>query len=279
MLTPKPFSAVNVSFKGGTAKPQQVPPYLLRTPSGIFLITNEMETIQSHLLQRGSFEPLASALAAAISVERPGLVVDVGANIGTFSVPVALRNPNATIVAFEPQSGVYLQLCANIVLNRLLQIKPYRLAVSASEGTIKVPAFDPYVERYTGSVTLDPAVADIRGAIAGVAEPALNVSAFDQVDVVVLSNFLGEQLVSLLKIDVEGMELEVLKGARGLIERSQPVIFSECWSLSEFSPYKARLIEYIVDLDYQIREFGDDFIAVPRKEFDKINAIIDRTFR
>jgi FkbM family methyltransferase len=253
-----------------------MPPYLVRTPSGLFLITNEQETIQSHLLASGRFEPLASAFAAQIASVRPGLVVDVGANIGTFAIPLALQNPRTTVLAFEPQPGVFQQLCANVVLNRLRNVKPHRLAVGIAAGTIRVPDFDPYVERYTGSVTLDPDVAAIRAAIPGVAEPALTATEFEEVRVVSLSEFIGERAVAFLKIDVEGMELDVLKGAQAMIERSRPVIFSESWALAEFASHKAELMRHLRNADYTVREIGDDFMAAPAAEFPRIDGLLAR---
>jgi FkbM family methyltransferase len=232
----------------------------------MYLIINDGDSVQSKLIRTGSFEPAAARIADAVSRIKPGAVVDVGANIGTFSIRLAKLNAEAEILAFEPQRPVYYQLCANVLLNCARNIRAFNLAVGSSKGSISVPLFDPYVERYTGSVTLDPAIAAVRATIPGVEEPSLRAQSHEAVELATLSDLLAGKAVSFMKIDVEGMELSVLQGAAAVLRRSRPVIFSEAWDLVEFTRHKAAIFEFLRTFHYLVREFGNDFVAFPEEE-------------
>jgi FkbM family methyltransferase len=244
------------------------PPYVANTRTGIYLITNESEMIQSHLLQLGAFEPAAAKLADAVCRIKDGAVIDVGANIGTFSIHLATLNRDVEILAFEPQRLVYYQLCANVLLNSARNICAFQLAVGSSKGTVDVPLLDPYREKFPGSVTLDPAVAAVRATIPGIAEtePNLRAQSFEIVELATLDELMAGKAVSFMKIDVEGMELAVLQGATAVLDHSRPVIFAEAWDLPQFARHKAAIFDFLQDQRYLVREVGNDFVAVPEEE-------------
>jgi FkbM family methyltransferase len=196
------------------------------------------------------------------------VVVDVGANIGTFSIHLATLSGGVEILAFEPQRLVYYQLCANVLLNNARNISAFQLAVGSSKGTVRVPVLDPYQEKFPGSVTLDPAVVAVRATIPGVAEtePNLRAQSFETVELATLDERLAGKAASFLKIDVEGMELAVLQGATAVLDRSRPVIFAEAWDLPQFARQKAAIFEFLQERRYLVREFGNDFVAYPEEE-------------
>src|SRR5690349_191029 len=72
---------------------------------------------------------------------RPGqTVLDVGANIGAHTVPLAkLVGRSGRVLAFEPQRTVYYALCGNVAQNNLDQVYCYHAAVAERAGTIAVP--------------------------------------------------------------------------------------------------------------------------------------------
>jgi FkbM family methyltransferase len=238
---------------------------LCDTPQGRYLICNPAETIQAALLRDGRFEPLASAIAIALLALRPGAVVDVGANIGVFSVPVARARPELAVLAVEPQRMVFMHLCANLLHNRLANVRPLNLAVgqgaSGGGATVQVPFFDVFSERYTGSVSLDAAVQGIRGGIAGIAEPSRWAAAHDTVRLQPLDEIAAGLDVAFVKVDVEGMELAVLRSGEALLRARRPSLFFETWQLPQFAAQRRELLLYVMGLGYNLLQVGGDCLA------------------
>ena len=136
-------------------------------------------------------------------------VVVVGANIGALVVPLARRA--GEVVAFEPQRWVFQLLCANAVLNGLVNTRCYWAAVGDRRRVASVPVLDHEAENNFGGYEL----------AAGEKHPG------DKVPVLTLDQVPDLDRCALLTIDVEGMELEVLQGAAQLIRRWRPAIFFE----------------------------------------------------
>jgi hypothetical protein len=144
--------------------------------------------------------------------------------------------------------------------------------VGLGGGHIRVPRFDVFDERYTGSVSLDPEVMALRGAIEGVAEPGQWAQQFDEVPLVPLDTLVGDRAVSFIKIDVEGMELAVLRSATGVLERDAPVLFFEAWSLDAFKAHVAELLDFVATQGYDVIRLGSDCLAVPRSRMSVAQA-------
>jgi FkbM family methyltransferase len=69
----------------------------------------------------------------------PGdIVVDIGAHIGGFSIPLAMLNPQITIFAYEPMPSTYEQLLKNIERNKVTNIVPVNKAVTELGGSIEL---------------------------------------------------------------------------------------------------------------------------------------------
>ena len=143
-------------------------------------------------------------------VLRPGEVaIDVGANIGAHTVAMArLVGPHGTVVAFEPQRVVFQTLCANVANNSLANVFCYQSALGEKAGVILVPPLDPQTRQNFGAFS-------VGGYEHG--EP---------VGLVRLDDF-PLRACRLIKIDVEGMEPAVLRGAEGIIAKFMPVIYVE----------------------------------------------------
>ncbi|HEY8602986.1 FkbM family methyltransferase [Tsuneonella suprasediminis] len=136
------------------------------------------------------------------------VVVEIGANIGSLTVGLAQLANQGRVYAFEPQRIVFQTLCANITLNNLSNVFAYQYAVGAESGTIKVPDLDPYIENNFGGIELGP---EVHGN-------SVPLTTIDQM------NF---QQLDFLKMDIEGMECEALKGATETIRRFRPIIYVE----------------------------------------------------
>lgn len=141
----------------------------------------------------------------------PGdVVVEVGANLGALTVPIAqCVGDTGVVIAYEPQRVTYQALCGNLALNSLPNVVAHNNAVGAAVGATHCPAVTLSAPDNVGGVEMD-------------ASKPPNVA------VTTLDTDLGQlPRLALLKIDVEGMEVDVLRGAEALIQRTQPIIVAE----------------------------------------------------
>jgi FkbM family methyltransferase len=149
-------------------------------------------------------------------VQNPGLVVEVGANMGIHTVPLAraLREKGRQLVAFEPQPIVFQQLCANLALNGLMNVTAWPFACGEKHGVVTFPRPDYLKTGNFGGISMTTSAPDAGNGCV-------------QVPCVRLDDMLQYEHVGLLKIDVEGFEVRVLKGSRALIQRSRPLLYVE----------------------------------------------------
>ena len=172
--------------------------------------TNDLYVGRS-LQEYGEFSEKEADLYRAIV--KPGdSVLDIGANIGVFSLVFGkLVGPAGTVMAFEPQRIPYYTLCGNMVINELTNVLCMQFAVSNTSGTIHVPELDPRAPNNFGGLSLCEPTESFGHSVKKVRIDDFNLPRCD-----------------FIKIDVEGMEVEVLLGATETIDRCRPVIYAEC---------------------------------------------------
>ena len=171
-------------------------------------------------LETGSYEPYESELFC--SLLRPeSVVLDVGANIGHFSLMAAARvDPGrGRIIALEPSGDNYETLLANLAANDTASVTALRLAASTAAGALTL-----HLNRNN--------TGDHRLAIAGAALPS-EFEGTEQVAVQDLDSLCEELGIvpSLVKIDTQGHELEVFRGMTGILASPHPLHV-----LFEFAP-------------------------------------------
>lgn len=161
-------------------------------------------------------------------------VIEVGANIGCHSVGLAKAiGPAGTLIAIEAQPSVFRVLCANLALNSLQNVSVHACGCGERQQTMVAPAIDyaAAVPHNSGGVSLLQDGEGIR----------IQVVALDE-----LTRDLDS--VRLVKVDVEGMELEVLRGGRQLIARCRPLLYVENDRLQN----SRALIEHIMAEGYRL---------------------------
>lgn len=144
------------------------------------------------------------------------IVLDVGANIGTHACVYAQTAKH--VHAFEACLEVYTLLCMNAPFN----CTPYHVAIGDEQKQTHIPTLDfSQVENFGSTKTGE--------GTNNVLMRTIDSYNFDH--------------VSLIKIDVEGEELAVLKGAKETINRCHPALFVECDRIEKFY-----LLERYIDL-------------------------------
>jgi FkbM family methyltransferase len=188
-------------------------------------------------------------------IVRPGdIVMDIGANLGAHTLFFAQAvGPGGAVLAFEPQRLIFQTLCANMALNNVTNALCYWTALTDAPGAMRVPVLDPRRPYNFGGVALG---GHARG---------------DQISVMRADGF-DLPRCRLIKVDVEGMELEVLRGAIGLIERHHPVLYVE----NDRPEHAADLVRWIHDLGYRLqwhRPFlynPDNFLGNAHNEYPNV---------
>lgn len=133
-----------------------------------------------------------------------GVVLDIGANIGTHTLVYARTADR--VYAFEPQPFMFDMLCTNLLLNNVLNVTPIQCALGPINGITHMDLHDPTQQN-------SPA-----GERVGKGESEVSMHTLDA---------LGIGKVDFIKIDVEGFELEVLKGMSRTLELYHPDIYIE----------------------------------------------------
>jgi FkbM family methyltransferase len=178
----------------------------------------------------GEFSALEMALFEALC-KAGDAVIEVGANNGAHTVGFSrVVGAHGRVLAFEPQRLVFQTLCANVALNSLTNVDCYWAAVGAQEGMITVPPGNPWQEGNFGGVTL-------LGTNGGYPVPCF-----------MLDRFIDLPRVNLVKIDVEGMEAEVLRGGAKLIAKFKPILYVENDRLEQ----SEALIRLIASFGYRL---------------------------
>ena len=169
---------------------------------GRFYVDDNPAQVKKTLLRGKPWEPYM--IRELRKFLEPGdTALDIGAHIGSLAIPMAhIVGPTGTVYAFEPQKKIYRELALNVKLNEITNIVPLRFALSSETAIIEM---DP-VTTHDGRVQIG------RGG--------------DRVEARTIDSF-GFPQVALIKIDVEGHELGVLRGAQKTIATHHPVILAE----------------------------------------------------
>lgn len=164
------------------------------------------------------------------------LLVDVGANIGLMSIYAGLKvGEEGSVFAFEPNPNTKILLEENIHLNKIQNIKVEGLALSSEIKDSKI------YDRW-----------DINRGGASLIKPANPTESYDIHETTFSEYFNSDQEIKLIKIDVEGFELEVLKGAKAFILNTKipPVLIIEFSSMrvNTFGENTEPLYTFLKDL-------------------------------
>lgn len=135
-----------------------------------------------------------------------GAIIDVSANIGNHTVFLAALTTCSEVIAIEPQPLVFKNLTHNIKYNSLQdKVKLVNAAAGSKNGRcgLKWEALD----KLGGTQVVDGDTTDMKR----------------------LDDIAGKKKISVIKIDVEGYELDALQGAKQILKQQSPHLFIEIW--------------------------------------------------
>lgn len=205
--------------------------HILRFHAGVKDVALSLPDAQDDYLQRvvlrtrTFYEAKLLATVQGMGLIGPQTTVcDIGANIGNHSVYFGKVLGASRILAFEPQVHCYGTLCRNLELNGLTEALAYNCMVGATSGRGEVTRFN---ARNLGGTSFAPAVG---GAIPMVALD----------DLIEADELQG---LGFIKIDVEGMQVDVLSGARAVLNLFKPAIWVELIEKDNAYPATAKLLQ------------------------------------
>lgn len=178
-------------------------------------------------------------------VKKDSVIIDVGANIGQTAMNFAkISEQNSMIHAFEPDPVNYSKALENLKRNPFKNIRYYNIGLGSANEELSLKINSP-LNRGGNRIDRKKALGSL----------IIKIERLD--DVLERENV---QKVDLIKIDVEGFELEVLKGAKTTILLHKPLLYIEVddANLQQQGTSASRLIQFIKDLGYNCVESGSN---------------------
>jgi FkbM family methyltransferase len=153
-----------------------------------------------------------------LSVLEPGMIFfDVGANAGLFAISAARKIGGRDVFAFEPCSSTYELLKQNLLLNHLAEVNVLQTALGDSVGV--------------GVLQVNARGKDGLNTLGKATHPDSQVVGQEDVRISTVDVFMSDHnvpRVDVMKVDIEGAELMLFRGARNLLERKDaPLILYE----------------------------------------------------
>lgn len=185
------------------------------------------------------------------------IVIDGGANIGVHTIEWAKAMHGwGSVLAFEAQERVYYSLAGNIAINNCFNASAYNAALGAFVGTIDIPVLDYFKPSSFGSFELRKKENnEYIGQKIDYAEAKCRKVSLVTVDSLSLTR------IDFMKLDIEGMELEALEGAKNTIVALKPIMLIE-----HFKVGKENLDSYLADFDYSTFLIGGNILAIHKDD-------------
>jgi FkbM family methyltransferase len=207
-------------------------------PAGVFVVNARSALAQ--IAFAGTYEPKLMQLINRLEL-KPGVIVNIGANIGLLAVHLARTFPQRHVIAVEPNPEALPLLYQN------LQVNDVANRVSVVEACIS-----DHLQSVELSIIHDrPEYSSIGGIVPRYAQGEQQHTV--QVHAMTLAALLQNQVPALVVMDVEGAESRILTGSRPVLEKHHPVLLAECSDmlLSKFGDSSQDMLRYLYQHGYQ----------------------------
>lgn len=188
---------------------------------GPMLLNSNDIYISAGIHETGAWSPEETDLLARLVA--PGqTVLDVGANMGSHTLAFCnFVGPTGRVHAFEPQRIMYQAMVASVAMNSWTNVHSHMKLVGAETGSMRLPSVSYERPSNFGMLSLAPDRERAKTLTYLDDEPG------EEVEMITLDS-LKLPACHLIKIDVEGMEIDVLRGATETIRTHRPLIYMEC---------------------------------------------------
>jgi FkbM family methyltransferase len=218
------------------------------------MIVNRLDINQTNALFKTGAAIDADQVNFAMNYARlapeGSLFLDVGANFGTYSLALAgvLQLRAGFVHSFEAQRIVYNMLCGSIALNSLENVFVHNVCVGDESGFVEMPNYRYDQEMNFGSIEFGSVQKERLSQERGASRERVAMVTIDQ---------FGFEAVSFLKMDIEGMEVQGLRGAIQTIGRCRP-----CLLIEFIKSDVQQIIDLLEPLDYRIFQWHGDLLCI-----------------
>ncbi|OQA00073.1 MAG: 2-O-methyltransferase NoeI [Bacteroidetes bacterium ADurb.Bin408] len=195
-------------------------------------------------------------------VKENDIILDIGANIGYYSLMASKRIKGGKIYAFEPVNQTYAKLIKNIELNNFQNIVPVNKAVSNKEDTIEIYVAN---NKNTGTSSITNHI-----HFCGEKQKAVAIT----IDSFVNENKLPK--IDLIKIDVEGAESLVIEGMQESLAKFNPYILIELIDerLKAAGSSLIQIYDFLEKIGYKPFQINNDLKLAPAAKYKEGSLII-----
>lgn len=181
------------------------------------------------------------------------MAIDCGANIGVHTIEWSrLMFGWGNVIAFEAQERVFYALAGNLTLNNCFNARAIWAAVGAEEGSIRVPMPNYLAPASFGSLEIKKsATNEFIGQHIDYSDNKTQPTQMRSID------SFGLQRLDFIKIDIEGMEMDALMGARETIARCRPQLMIE-----KIKSNETEITDFLKQRGYIIFPLGINLLAV-----------------
>lgn len=214
------------------------------------LDVEDIRSVPFTVIAEGPYEQFQAQILFTLGKSADNFL-DIGANMGFYSLALATLNPNLNVQSFEPQPRTYSYFATNVSLNKLeSQVKVFNCGLGSKEDNLKM-----YIPAFTGSG--GGSFANLHMEEGDAEEVLVPVKTLDTL---VQSN----SNIDLIKIDVEGFEFEVVEGGLELIKSGKPTIVIELlrkW-MKPFGKQPQDVINLLNPLGYEVFSIGSSHLTL-----------------
>ena len=242
-------------------------PFAMRTRHYHLMAAPTRDNLTRAIIRRGHWEPLETKVF--IGLLKPGaMVVDAGANFGHYALTAAnVVGSNGQVIAFEPHPKTYGLLVANAALLSTDNLRAIQAGLSDTSGKITL---------YSDSA--NPG---------GHSFFEWNLRRSDghkeTVPVYSLDDFLKKELpgkrLDVLKMDVQGFEMNLLNGAKETITKDKPSVLCEVTpeALQRAGSSHSELLKFFKDLEYQMTVVDSEAERLVPTSFEALVTALTNT--
>lgn len=239
--------SINKSLQSVLPNKIRIPPsgeITLNTDSGKLKMSTNQTSYLTQLLFWNGYKAFEYSEIFEILTKKASNFLDIGSNIGYYSLLAVQSNPKIVAYAFEPALGPKHFLNVNIKLNGFEKnILPVDLALSNETGIIDFYEVESLKYQYLNYNLAGEGNAGTKKTSRNFVKNTVNATT--------LSAFVASQNlehIDLIKIDTEGTEFEILMSGKSEIKKFEPIVICE----TLFNTIEGKLEDFFIDLDYDL---------------------------